>query len=70
MIDSERQPPGADLGGAGDGEHGGADNRPPGPGACRTAVSNRLGYVDVSAKKTFFAQKGERFTRFELRNKI
>ena len=30
VIDSERQPPGADLGGAGDGEHGGADNRPPG----------------------------------------
>ena len=31
VIDSERQPPGADLGGAGDSEHGGAaDNRPHG----------------------------------------
>ena len=29
VIDSERQPPGTDLGGAGDGEHVGADNRPP-----------------------------------------
>ena len=29
-MDSERQAPGADLGGAGYGEHGGADNRPPG----------------------------------------
>ena len=29
VIDSERQPPCADLSGAGDGERGGADNEPP-----------------------------------------
>ena len=40
VIDSERQPPGADLGGAGDGEHGGADNRPQGRAGLQSVIDS------------------------------
>ena len=50
VIDSERQPPGADLGGAVDGEHrdGGADNR---PGAGRAAGRAGLQSVIYSERQ-------------------
>ena len=50
VIDSERQPPCADLGGAGDGEHSGADNRPPGRAGLQSVIDSERRNLVISSK--------------------
>ena len=45
VIDSKRQPPGADLSRAGDGEHGGADNRPPGRARLQSLIDSAASMI-------------------------